>query len=77
MQVLTLGDGLHYLRERAALSARQVSLAAGLSPSYVRKVEKNEIEPTVSSFYRICKAVSATDKEILLLLKLVTNGHSG
>lgn len=73
--LLTLGEGIRLKREAAHLSARHVSLEAGLSPSYVGKVEKGEIEPTISSFYRICKAIGANDKEIVFLLRLAANAN--
>lgn len=76
MQPLSLGDGIRYLRERTNMSARHVSLASGLSPSYVGKVEKNEIEPSISGFYKICKVIEASDKEIVFLLRLATSGNS-
>lgn len=77
MQPLSLGDGIKYLRERKSMSARQVSLECGFSPSYVGKVEKNELEPSISAFYRICRAIGANDKEIVFLLRLAVDGHTG
>lgn len=77
MQLLSLGDGIRYLRERKSMSARQVSLDSGLSPSYVGKVEKNEIEPSISGFYKICRVIGANDKEIVFLLRLAASGHTG
>lgn len=75
MQPLSLGDGIKYLRERRKMSARQVSISAGLSPSYVGKVEKNEIQPSITGFYHICQVIGASDKEIVFLLRLATNGN--
>lgn len=74
---LTLGEGLRLLRSKTNQSARHVSQVSGLSSSYVSKVEKGEIEPTISSFYRICEAVGANDKEIVFLLRLAANANTG
>jgi transcriptional regulator with XRE-family HTH domain len=72
MNPLSLSEGIRYLRKRKGMSARRVSLEAGLSSSYVSKVEKGEIEPSISSFYKICQVIEATDKEVVFLLKLVS-----
>lgn len=74
--ILTLGDGIRMKREATKQSARHVSLEARLSPSYVGKVEKGEISPTIAAFYRICRAIGANDKEIVFLLRLAANADS-
>lgn len=76
MNHLSLSEGIKYIRKRKNMSARAVSLAAGLSPSYVSKVEKEEIQPSISSFYRICQVIEATDKEIVFLLRLAGADNS-
>lgn len=76
MNPLSLSEGIKYIRQRKKMSARQVSLGAGLSPSYVSKVEKAEIEPSVSSFFKICQVLGATDKEVVFLLRLAVANSS-
>lgn len=46
------------------LSARSLSLAAHVSPSYVRKVEAGEIEPSLRQFARLARALGMNRYEI-------------
>lgn len=45
-------------------SARALSLQAGLSPSYVGKLEAGEIEPSVRAFARIALVLGMNQAEI-------------
>ena len=67
---LTLGEGIRYLREKKGLSARQVSAAAGLSATYVSKVERGAMEPSLKAFGRIAAALDMSDAEANLLVRL-------
>jgi len=67
---LTLGKGIQFLREKKGLSARQVSAAAGLSATYVSKVERGVMEPSLKAFGRIATALEMTDAEANLLVRL-------
>jgi len=67
---LTLGEGIQFLREKKGLSARQVSAAAGLSATYVSKVERGMMEPSLKAFGKIATALSMTDAETNLLVRL-------
>ena len=67
---LTLSTAIKYLREQQGLSARRVSTLAGLSPSYVSKVEKGDMEPSFKAFCRIAQVLDMTEPEVLMLVKL-------
>lgn len=71
---LTLGQAIRTLREqRTDLSARALSAASGLSPSYVSKVESGEIEPSFRVFAKLALALGMTTAEITFLLCLEAN----
>lgn len=68
---LTLGVAVKYARtSRTSLSARAASIAAGLSESYVGKVEAGSIEPSFRAFAKIARIVKITPAEVDLLLRL-------
>lgn len=68
-QKVTVAAAIRYLRERKGMSARAVSLAAGLSPSYVSKVESNQMEPSFRAFCKIAAVLEMTEREVLFLVK--------
>lgn len=51
------------------MSARQLSLAANLSPSYVGKVETGTIDPSFKTFSKIAMALQMTSCEVMLLVE--------
>lgn len=57
-------------RKMSGLSARQLSLAAGLSASYVSKMESGAIMPPIDTFMRLVRQLNLNDEEILFLLGL-------
>lgn len=57
------------LRTERGLSARQLSQLAGLSPSYVSKLESGEIEPSFKGFAALAVTLEMTRPEIMLLLR--------
>lgn len=68
---ITLGQALREIRLlRTSLSARGLSLAAGLSESYVGKVESGRLEPSFNSFARISKILQLTPKEVQVLMEI-------
>lgn len=70
LEGLTIGAAIKVLREhRTGLSARQLSMASGLSPAYVNKLEKGEIEPSFRAFARLARELSMTQQEVYLLLR--------
>lgn len=66
---MTVGDVVNYARNRAKVSARQLSARAGLSASYVTKLEAGEIEPSLHAFSRIAGAVRMSDQEIVFCVR--------
>jgi len=63
---------MKFLRERRSISARQLSLDAGLSSSYVSKIESGAVLPTISSFAKIVARLDVSPKEISYLLSTLT-----
>lgn len=73
-QTIPLGVALRALREnRTTLSARGLSLAAGLSGSYVGKVESGQVEPSVRAFARIVVHLGMKPAEAWVLLAREAN----
>lgn len=62
---------IRYARLRRGLSARALSKAAGLSDSYVSKMEAGAIKPNLDAYARIAKELSLNDREVLFLLRLI------
>ena len=69
-QILTLGNAIRFMRERAGLSSRALSAIAGLSPSYVGKVESGDLGPSFDAFCAIVHGLKCTDGEILFLVRM-------
>lgn len=66
---LTVGDVVRRFRERAGMSARELGLAAGLSESYVGKLEKGEVrDPSLASFARLAVVLGLNQREIHALV---------
>ncbi len=64
-----VGDVIRSLREsRTDLSARALSLAAGLSESYVGKIESNSVEPSFRAFAKIAMQLGMKPAEIYILV---------
>jgi transcriptional regulator with XRE-family HTH domain len=61
---IRLADAVHHLRSQRGMSARALSLKAGLSPSYVGKLEAGEIEPSVRSFARLARVLGMSPQEV-------------
>lgn len=55
-----IGARIKELREAQGLSTNRLSNMAGLSQSYVRKLEKGESRPTVESLELLCHALGIT-----------------
>jgi transcriptional regulator with XRE-family HTH domain len=50
------------------VSARRLSIDAGLSPSYVSKIESGEMEPSFSAFAAIAREVKMTSWELMFCI---------
>lgn len=59
------------LRARKNLSARKLSLECGLSSSYVSKLEGDGVVPNAAVFMKLMEKLEASDREILILLRLL------
>lgn len=64
MEMVKIGELVAHARRRVGLSARQLSAQAGLSASYVTKLEAGELEPSLHSFARIAMATKMTQAEV-------------
>lgn len=53
----SIAERVRQLREEKGLSTNKLSTMAGLSQSYVRKLERGESKPTVESLELICEAL--------------------
>lgn len=67
---MNVGTAINFKRRQKRLSARALSAAAGLSPSYVSKVESGEIEPSFKAFCHIAAVLELSDAEIVFLVRL-------
>jgi transcriptional regulator with XRE-family HTH domain len=71
--VKLLGAAVAHSRARRGLSARALSLKAGLSPAYVTKLESGAIaEPSLSAFARLARETEMTPAEVWVCV--VTEG---
>lgn len=61
-----IAELIRYARLRKGLSARALSLQAGLSPSYTGKLEAGEIEPSLRAFGRLVIALDLSEAEVHL-----------
>lgn len=62
---------MRFLRERKEISARNLSEQAGLSLSYVSKMEKGDVTPSVEVFSKIISNLDVSDVELIYLLKIL------
>lgn len=65
---LTVGDAIREFREARKMSRRQLSLQAGLSESYVGKIESGMIEPSLRGFAKLAICLRLKPGEIATLL---------
>lgn len=72
-QRVTTGDIIRFKRHAAGLSARALSIKAGLSPAYVCKVENGSIEPSLRGFARLAVALSMTKAELWVCINNEAN----
>lgn len=69
--IISVAQAVHHLRHRKGLSARQLSHEAGLSPSYVSKLESGEIDPSFEAFSALAVVLEMSAHEILVLVRCV------
>lgn len=64
---LTIGEIVAWLRtQRTSLSSRGLSLQAGLSPSYVGKVEAGHLDPSLRAFGLIAQTIGMNEGEVFV-----------
>lgn len=68
-EIVTVGSAVRFKRMKKGMSARKLSRLAGLSPSYVNKIEKEEVGPSFAIFCRLADVLEMSDAEILFLVK--------
>lgn len=68
-KALHLSEVLREFRLQRELSRRALSQQAGLSPSYIGKLETGAVEPSVRSFAVIALALGLTSHEILFCVR--------
>lgn len=66
----SFADIMKFLRERQGLSARRLSIMAGLSPSYMSKLECERLIPSVDIFNKLVENIGCSDSEILFLIRI-------
>lgn len=66
---MSLHEAVRYARERTGLSASALSKQIGKSPSYIAKVEKQQLEPSFSVACDIFKALGFSDQEIVYTVR--------
>jgi transcriptional regulator with XRE-family HTH domain len=67
---LTAGEAIREFRTARGLSARQLSLQAGQSESYVGKIESGMIEPSLKGFAKIAMVLKLKPLEIHTILAM-------
>jgi predicted transcriptional regulator len=66
----TVGDILRWVRHQQGLSARALSVQAGLSDSVAGKVETAAVDPGLDTFARLVCELGLNDHEIATLVRL-------
>ena len=66
---LTVGAVIKLKREERGVSRRRLSLAAGLSDSYVGKIESGTTEPSFRAFSQIAVTLGFKAGELLTLVR--------
>jgi len=63
-----IGVAIRQMRAERGLSKRELSLRAGLSESYVGKLESGRIDPSMRAFGKIAVALKLTRAEVHFLV---------
>ena len=72
----SLGDYVRMAREARGLSRRQLSMAAGLSESYVSKLESGSVDPSVRRFAVLARQLGFNQRELFVLLTREAARHT-
>ncbi|MCB0539607.1 MAG: helix-turn-helix transcriptional regulator [Bacteroidetes bacterium] len=63
--VKAFGEHLRYLRKASGLSQEKLSYAADVPLSQIGRIERGEVNPTISTIYSISKALRVSPQELL------------
>jgi transcriptional regulator with XRE-family HTH domain len=63
--ITKFGERIKYLRETKSLSQEDLAYAADIPVNQVGRIERGEINTTISSLYAIAKALGLKPKELL------------
>ena len=72
---LSLAEVLREFRQERGLSKRALSQRAGLSASYVGKLEAGEIEPSIKAFVAISRALKLSEREVMFCIRCAFVGN--
>lgn len=67
---MTVGDVLRWTRRQRGISARSLSIRAGLSDSVAGKVETDAVDPSLVTFARLVLQLGLNDHEIAFLVRI-------
>lgn len=62
-----------FLRSRKDISARALSEKAGLSLSYVSKMEKGDVTPTVEVWSKLIQQLDVQNEELVYLVRTLAD----
>lgn len=65
---LVVGEAIRQFRQAKKYSARQLSLEAGLSESYVGKLEAGEMEPSFRAVAKLVRVLGMKPGEVYVVL---------
>lgn len=69
------GWALRKRREERGISARELSIRAGLSESYVGKLEAGAIDASLRCFARIAMALDLSPQEVFFIVRQASLSH--
>lgn len=67
-QPLSVAAAVRYYRVQRGYTARALSLNAGLSQSYVGKLEAGKVIPSVRAFGRLARVLGMNHREVALVV---------
>lgn len=70
---LAIGSALRGLRDRRALSARQLAANSGVSAAMISRIENGQVSPSISTLNALAKAL---DVPLVSLFRETGSGHS-
>lgn len=66
---MQIGELIKFKRDEKNLSAAKLAESISVSTSYIYKLEKNEIVPSLKVFSLLCGALDLNSMEILWLIR--------